>query len=95
MKYKIGDLCEGLPWEIKLDEKVSIWSGITPCRHCHTFITETKNRHDGGTYDNYYVTCPRVVIAKNEGGYASTMVCLDCILEAERTLTEAREHEST
>lgn len=29
---------------------------------------------------------PRVVVATNEGGYNSTGVCLDCILDAAKTL---------
>jgi len=28
--------------------------------------------------------CPRVVVVRNEGGYNSTGLCLDCILDAEK-----------
>jgi hypothetical protein len=34
--------------------------------------------------------CPRVVVATNEGGYNTTGVCLDCIIEAEKTLPKFR-----
>ena len=48
-----------------------------PCKHCHS-----KKKID----NDLYMTCPRVVIATNEGGYKTTGVCLDCIIEAAKTI---------
>ena len=47
------------------------------CRHCYE--------------DNHgFWVCPKVVYSQNEGGYNSTKVCLDCILEAAKELNGRR-----
>lgn len=84
MEYEIQDGCmwEGGPWTIELDHECSGSGGGAPCKHCHTIKTETRTNAYGGKYLKLVWVCPRVVIARNEGGYNSTGVCLDCILEA-------------
>ena len=69
-------------WEIRENEKFEC-SGEYRCKHC----SEVEIIKDPGNefvqpYDQETWYCPRVVVVKNEGGYASTTVCLDCILEA-------------
>jgi len=84
MDYEIQDGCmwEGGSWIIDFDHKCSEYGGGIPCKHCHSIKTETRNDAYGGQHLKQVWICPRVVIAKNEGGYNSTGVCLDCILEA-------------
>ena len=79
-----GCMWEGGPWEIRFDEKCSEMDGNKPCRHCFSKEIVTTCAW-GGSVDSIWV-CPRVVVAYNEGHYASTGVCLDCILEAAKTL---------
>ena len=71
----IGD---GTHWEIHHNEEVSPWSNIHPCKHCSPVALREIN----GSYRDRFWTVPKMVIAYNEGGYASTGICLDCILEA-------------
>ena len=85
------DVAEGGQWEqeafqITFDEIVSGDGGSSPCRHCSPRETVTKYRPDRSTYTRDEWTCPRVVVALNEGGFNSTGVCLDCILEAAANL---------
>lgn len=82
-----GCMWEGGAWEIRFDELCSEYGG-KPCRHCHSQHTVVHERPDRSTYDEVKWTCPRVVVATNEGGHNSTGVCLDCILEAARALDE-------
>lgn len=78
-----GGMWEFEDWEIALDCECSQYGGSKPCEHCHS---ERDKVHTRSIDDSQYVErvwiCPRVVIARNEGGCNSTGVCLDCILEA-------------
>ena len=78
-KFDEGVMWEDNPWTIETDYKCSEYGG-TPCRHCYD---------EGSTYLERTWICPRVVIAKNEAGYNSTGVCLDCILEAVEEINKA------
>lgn len=69
-----GGMWEDSQFTIQTDVPVGTYSGSTPCRHCHSIVEITP------TYKRWI--CPTVVIGFNEGGYASTGVCLDCIIEA-------------
>lgn len=73
-----------------------------PCPHA-AFIKndfeypEYKNTPDDAIHahmKNYradFYRIPRVIIAKNEGGYSSTGVCLDCVNEQFEKLQSAAE----
>jgi hypothetical protein len=82
-----GCMWEGGPWEIRLNCECSEYGGSDkPCKHCGPKWIETRIRPDGSTYKEVIWICPRVVVARNEGGCNDTGVCLDCILEAATTL---------
>lgn len=68
------------PWEITKDHPVNEEYFI-PCPHCIE-VPENDNRRRPriGEHKVTHI-CPQVVIVYNEGGYAYTVVCLDCILE--------------
>ncbi len=70
-------------WEVWFDQEIRY---TEPCKHCHSDHIKTSTRHDGSTYETRVFICPRVIIAFNEGGHDSTGICLDCILEAVKTL---------
>ncbi len=72
--FNEGCLWEEVEWKIRFDVLREKYD--LTCRHC--LVTAEGS------------SCPRVVIAKNEGGYNSTGVCLDCILEAAATLKEEK-----
>jgi hypothetical protein len=80
-KFKEGCLWEGEPWQIVENERVSHWGGAQ-CKHCHSITEKTRTTIDGSTFTEAFWTCPRVVVAYNEGGNGSTGVCLDCLIEA-------------
>jgi hypothetical protein len=82
-------------WEIHADVEVCEFHDVErhlgvlaessrPCHHCVSTIA------DKGSQKILTWICPRVVIATNEGGYNTTGVCLDCILEAACDLENAR-----
>lgn len=77
-----GAMWEGGPWKLVADRECSAYGGGKPCPHCHSARDKVHTRLDKSTYTEPVWTCPRVVIAYNEGGYNSTGVCLDCILAA-------------
>lgn len=54
-----------------------------PCPHCKYIETFhfAGYVHDQAWSENAYI-CPRVVVSYNEGGHATTGVCLDCLIEA-------------
>lgn len=79
IEFAEGSVWEDFPWQIAFNVDCSY---STPCRHCHSHRIKVSTRWDGSTCEAAHWTCPRVVIAQNEGGYNSTGVCLDCILEA-------------
>ena len=80
MKYKFKEGCmwEGGPFIIETNYECSEYGGGNMCKHCHS----KRNKKDS----EIVWTCPRVVIAENEGGFNSTGVCLDCIIEASETI---------
>jgi hypothetical protein len=80
-----GVMWEDNPWRIEFDSVCSS-NGGKPCRHCHGEHEVTHERRDKSTYTTREWICPRVVVAQNEAGNNSTGVCLDCILDAAKTL---------
>lgn len=66
----VGGIWEEESWRIEVDMELD--------------VTHLKCPHviPGGKHG----ICPRIVIATNEGGSNCTGVCLDCILEAAKTL---------
>jgi hypothetical protein len=74
--YETGGMWEESAFTISVDHPCQESIGgstIKPCKHCHS------EKKEGGYL---HWICPKVVIAVNEGGYNSTGVCVDCILEA-------------
>ena len=81
-KIAVGGMWESGGWEIHADHEVEIFGDIVPCKHCSpTWIKKTAVE-DGRALETKVCTCPSVVVAYNEGGYATTGVCLHCIVEA-------------
>lgn len=76
LNIPMGGMWEYSEFEIQFNYNCSSLSGAKPCKHCHTI--EDDNRF----INEKSWVCPKVVIAANEGGYNSTGVCLDCIIEA-------------
>jgi hypothetical protein len=76
-EFSIGGMWEGPEWSILFDYHV--FYEDTPCKHCSELKFKTKEKWE--LEDSTYFICPRVVVAHNEGGYNSTGVCLDCIIE--------------
>jgi hypothetical protein len=85
-EFKEGCMWEGDPWSIEASHECSGDGGGRPCRHCHSFTDKVHKRYDGSTFTEIVWVCPRVVVARNEAGHNSTGVCLDCILDAERSI---------
>ncbi len=83
-KFSEGGMWEYAEWEINYDVECSSYGGSEPCRHCGSTYHVDKYRSDRSVYNKNELlwVCPRVVVASNEGGYNTTGVCLDCILEA-------------
>ncbi len=70
-------------FEITTDS--SAWGGKQLiCPHAHSVEVDTV--HDD--YTTYQWIVPRVLVVYNQGGYAKAKCCLDCILEAEKTLPQ-------
>jgi len=94
MHYKFEDGCmwEGGYWEVEINRRCNEFGGGVPCKHCHSECFDVRKRYDGSKYKVKQWICPRVVIATNEGGYNSTGVCLDCILEAENIIANKLIH---
>lgn len=90
VKFKNGCMWEGGPWSIKNNVECSEWGSNKDgdCKHCHSKKTKTHSRTDGSTFIEQVWICPRVVVANNEGGFNSTGVCLDCILEGASGLSQ-------
>lgn len=80
--------CGGL-WEeseFEISENVEVRGIEQPCPHAHSRKVNQHQSYDGTFWETIDWTCPFVVVAKNEGGYNSTGVCLDCILEAAKKI---------
>jgi len=91
IKMQKGGMWEEHEWEIRLGCWVSEggWTSEydrTKCEHCTDEVVLRLSRKDGSHSDTIYTKCPRVVVARNEGGFNSTGVCLDCILKAEKAI---------
>lgn len=84
-KFKIGGVWEEDWLKISADY-VTEGENYKPCKHAHSKHKIKHTRYDGSTYNEPAYIIPFVVIAVNEGGYNSTGVCLDCIIEAKETL---------
>ena len=85
-EFDTGGMWEDKGFFICTNYKVSAFGGGEMCKHCHSKETKIRKRLDGGTYEEIVWICPKVVVAENEGGYNSTGVCLDCIIEANQTI---------
>lgn len=83
-----GSMWEGYPWKIFLNCNCTELGGKS-CKHCHSHKDNINTKSNGGTWTEKVWICPRVVVAYNEGECNSTGVCLDCILDAERSLPPA------
>jgi len=80
--FENGNMWEGGIWNIIIDMECSAYGGGDPCKHCYDFKNVIHTRSDKSTYSEKVWTCPRVIVVENEGGFNSTGLCLDCVLEA-------------
>ena len=83
--FSEGCMWEGGEWEIRMERECSEFGGGEPCRHCHSIKTVNYPNFYGdksAVHKRISWICPAVVIARNEGGYCTTGMCLDCIIEA-------------
>ncbi len=85
-KFKHGCMWEGGPFFISVESEITDTDGGEMCKHCHSRKVTIETTAYGLKYKKVKWICPRVVIASNEGGHNTTGVCLDCILEAAKTL---------
>ncbi len=60
-----------------------------PCPHCSDYSEEECDIDDRLIIDRFWI-CPSVIIVRNEGGYSSTGLCLQCLLEASKTIEELK-----
>jgi hypothetical protein len=84
-EFKIGGMWECPDWHVEIDYRKS-GEESDMCPHCRGFHYEDVAWSGGAAKARGVFTCPRVVVAFNEGGYCTTGVCLDCILEAAKGL---------
>lgn len=85
IEFSIGGIVEFNCWWIKRDEHHSDdFPYFTPCSHAVRIGPDHPAFEVDRNHPQYII--PRVVEAANEGGFCSTTVCLDCILEAARRL---------
>lgn len=68
-------------FEIHIERDCNSFLGF-PCKHCHSFSAKEPQSNDPIGWSRLHWKCPRVVVAFNDGGHATTGVCLDCLLEA-------------
>jgi hypothetical protein len=101
-KYARGGIWEFNEWAILIDciHEEDCYSNaktgekwlhcFKPCKHAILIKKEEKkgkNIYDESWIDRtLFFKIPRVVVATNEGGYNTTGVCLDCILERAKNL---------
>jgi hypothetical protein len=92
VSFPNGHIAEGgFQWQVQFDyEDLQIVDDKTgskqSCPHAHSERLELQHSVVGSEYYYAYWIVPRVIVAFNEGGYAGTVVCLDCVLEGERSL---------
>lgn len=84
-KFLIGGMWEDYEWEIHFNEPVT-HADKRSYPHCKEPFIYRRKRSDGSHFDTVIAICPRVIVARNEGGYNTTGVCLDCVLEATKGL---------
>ena len=99
--FKSGGVWEDKEWSIETNYEQQLYEHDNiPCKHCGPSYTKKNLTHvyelETGKYSEYYKTetyyrIPAVVIGVNEGGYNSTGICLDCILEAAAGLPRLHE----
>jgi hypothetical protein len=86
---------EGNPWSIKEHVHCQTHKGdldLSPCKHSQVINSDNPRWEKIITHDDRDITyevqwiVPRVVVGQNEGGFNSVGICLDCILEAAKTL---------
>lgn len=76
-----GGMWEERGWKVGLFCGVPLYeSAERPCPHCAFVYAVDRKSYNGSIYRWHYAVCPRVIIAKNEGGFSTTGVCLDCVL---------------
>ncbi len=73
--YEKGSLGEPYPWSIERDETTQFCES-TVCHHC-TLLPPSENDRGRPRW-----TCPTVVVAHSQSRHDSTVVCLQCIIEA-------------
>ena len=87
-----GGLWESSEWELLFDKEIDITSHNGPkpntpereyvCPHASQPVSQAHRRGDGSVWLSWSIVVPRVVQQWNEGGYCTTGVCADCVLEA-------------
>ncbi len=90
IEFAIGGMHDFPRWYMHLNEHYGQNTRDYICPHSNEVfrgdpLFEVRHSWDGRDLsDKYQWIVPRVVVAYNEGGFNSTSVCLDCILEALR-----------
>lgn len=84
MIFHEGGMWDEAGWEVRLNvECDDSYGGIKPCKHCLDIkMVAHENSEKSFSWTQMEWICPRVVVARNEGGCATTGVCMDCIVEA-------------
>lgn len=77
IEFEVGELGEGSSWRIELDSQLLNNGDSKPCPHAHSFRIDTSY----GTKEKPYGfwTIPASIVCSNEGGYNSTVLCLECL----------------
>jgi hypothetical protein len=78
LKISDGGLWEEQEWMLVFNE--SMKGNLAPCPHA-THKKTVYSSFWGKMKAEQHWNVPRVVVATNEGGCATTGVCLDCIVE--------------
>lgn len=79
-EFEKGEMAEGLPWEIAFDEEILVYDEYARKVLCeHAYYKGKGPWPSQNTNETYCI--PRAIICYNEGGYNSTTLCLDCLLE--------------
>lgn len=97
LEFPVGGQWEFVAWEVRFDVKLEE-DEFSLCPHAIPVPRgspqfDIQVRQDNGVAID--ISCetqwviPRAVIGYNEGGYCSTGICLDCILEAVPKINQA------
>lgn len=81
LTFNEGVMWEDNPFQVRINDECNENSG-SPCKHCHSHQEKTHKNTFGVTYIEKTWICPVVIVVTNEGGYNSTGLCLDCLLDA-------------